>query len=65
MERSSSATQVPGTRVPEARERSTGELIKMMTEQISVLVRDTPPVPKDSVASTKADVEEIKERAHR
>jgi hypothetical protein len=54
MERSSSATQVPGTLVPEPREQhSTGELIKMMTEQMSVLV------------SAKADVEEIKERAHR
>ena len=111
MERSSSATQVPGTRAPEAREHSTGELIKTMTEQMSVLVRDemklaqlemtrkgkqaalgagmfgasglaatagiaallgksrlrraTPPVPKEAVASAKADVEEIKERAHR
>ena len=145
MERSSSATQVPGTRAPDAREHSTGELIKTMTEQMSVLVRDemklaqlemtrkgkqaalgaglfgasglvafygvgcllacaiiaisgvvaawlaalivgaallatagiaallgkqrlqraTPPVPKEAVASAKADVEEIKERAHR
>jgi hypothetical protein len=146
MERSSPATQVPGTLVPEPREQhSTGELIKTMTEQMSVLVRDemklaqlemtrkgkqaalgaglfgasglvafygvgcllacaiiaisgvvaawlaalivgaallatagiaallgkqrlqraTPPVPKEAVASTKADVEEIKERAHR
>jgi hypothetical protein len=97
MERSSSATRVPGTLGPEPREQhSTGELIKMMTEQMSVLVRDemklaqlemtrkgkqaalgagmfgasglqraTPPVPKEAVASTKADVEEIKERAHR
>ena len=145
MERSSSATQVPGARVPEERERSTGELVKMMTEQMSVLVRNemklaqlemtrkgkqaalgagmfgasglvafygvgcllacaiiaisgvvpawlaalivgvvllatagiaalvgkqrlqraTPPVPEEAVASTKADVEEIKERAHR
>src|ERR1041385_4897626 len=40
MERSSSATQVPGTRAPEAREHSTGELVKMMTEQMSVLVRN-------------------------
>jgi hypothetical protein len=29
------------------------------------LQRATPPVPKEAVASTKADVEEIKERAHR
>ena len=40
MERSSPVTQVPGTRVPEAREHSTGELVKMMTEQMSVLVRN-------------------------
>jgi hypothetical protein len=141
----SSVTQVPGARVPETRDHSTGELVKMMTEQMSVLVRDemklaqlemtrkgkqaalgagmfgasglvafygvgallacaiiaisgvvaawlaalivgvallatagiaalmgksrlqraTPPVPKEAVASAKADVEEIKERAHR
>jgi hypothetical protein len=145
MERSSPVTQVPETRAPEARDHSTGELVKMMTEQMSVLVRDemklaqlemtrkgkqaalgagmfgasglvafygvgcllacaiiaisgavaawlaalivgvvllatagiaallgkqrlqraTPPVPKEAVASAKADVEEIKERAHR
>ena len=29
------------------------------------LQRATPPVPKEAVASVKADVEEIKERAHR
>ena len=29
------------------------------------LQRATPPVPEEAVASTKADVEEIKERAHR
>jgi hypothetical protein len=139
------ATQVPGARVPEAREHSAGELVKLMTEQMSVLVRDeiklaqlemtrkgkqaalgagmfgvsglvafygagcllacaiiaisgvvaawlaalivgaallasagvaarlgqsrlrraTPPLPEEAVASAKADVEEIKERAHR
>jgi hypothetical protein len=31
----------------------------------SRLQRATPPVPKEAVASAKADVEEIKERAHR
>jgi hypothetical protein len=129
MERSSPVTQIPGARAPEAREHSTGELVKMMTEQMSVLVRNemklaqlemtrkgkqaalgagmfgasglvafygvgcllacaiiavllatagiaallgkqrlqraTPPVPEEAVASTKADVDEIKERAHR
>ena len=29
------------------------------------LQRATPPVPKEAVASAKADVSEIKERAHR
>jgi uncharacterized membrane protein YqjE len=35
-------TQIPGARVPEAggQQHSTGELVKMMTEQMSVLVRD-------------------------
>jgi hypothetical protein len=146
MERTNEAvTPVPGARLPEARDHSTGELVKMMTEQMSVLVRDemklaqlemtrkgkqaalgagmfgasglvafygvgallacaiiaisgvvaawlaalvvgvallatagiaallgkqrlqqaTPPLPKEAVASAKADVEEIKERAHR
>jgi hypothetical protein len=146
MERTDSpVTQVPGARVAEVREHSTGELVKTMTEQMSVLVRDemklaqlemtrkgkqaalgagmfsasglvafygvgcllacaiiaisgvvaawlaalivgvvllaiagitalmgksrlqraAPPVPKEAVASAKADVEEIKERAHR
>jgi hypothetical protein len=145
MERSQPVTQVPGARVPEARDHSTGELVKLMTEQMSVLVRDemklaqlemtrkgkqaalgagmfgasglvafygvgallacatiaisgvvaawlaalivgvallatagiaalmgksrlqraTPPEPKEAEASAKADVEEIKERAHR
>ena len=40
MERSSPVTQIPGARAPEAREHSTGELVKMMTEQMSVLVRN-------------------------
>jgi hypothetical protein len=133
------------TQLPRGQEHSTGELVKMMTEQLSVLVRDelklaqlemtskgkqaalgagmfgasgvvalygvgcllacaiiaisgvvaawlaalivgaallavaglvalagkqrlgraTPPVPKEAVASVKADVEEIKERTHR
>ena len=146
MERTDSpVTQVPGARVAEVREHSTGELVKTMTEQMSVLVRDemklaqlemtrkgkqaalgaamfsasglvafygvgcllacaiiaisgvvaawlaalivgvvlfaiagiaalmgksrlqraAPPVPREAVASAKADVEEIKERAHR
>jgi hypothetical protein len=139
MERSSS------TQLPRDQEHSTGELVKTMTEQVSVLIRDelklaqlemtskgkqaalgvgmfgasgvvalygvgcllacaiialsgavaawlaalivgavllavagiaalvgkqrlgkaTPPVPKEAVASVKADVEEVKERAHR
>jgi Putative Actinobacterial Holin-X, holin superfamily III len=139
VERSSS------TQLPASQEHSTGELVKMMTEQVSLLIRDelklaqlemaskakqaalgagmfgasgvvaiygvgcllacaiiaisgvvaawlaalivgaallasaavaallgrrrlqkaTPPVPKEAVASVKADVEEIKERAHR
>jgi uncharacterized membrane protein YqjE len=139
MERSSS------TQLPRDQEHSTGELVKSMTEQVSVLIRDelklaqlemtskgkqaalgvgmfgasgvvalygvgcllacaiialsgavaawlaalivgavllavagiaalvgkqrlgkaTPPVPKEAVASVKADVEEVKERAHR
>jgi Putative Actinobacterial Holin-X, holin superfamily III len=139
MERSST------TQLPPDREHSTGELVKMMSEQVSVLIRDelklaqlemtskgkqaafgaglfgasgvvalygvgcllacaiiaisgvvtawlaalivgaallvcaacaalvgkqrlsraTPPVPQEAVASVKADVEEIKERAHR
>jgi Flp pilus assembly protein TadB len=29
------------------------------------LQRATPPLPEEAMASTKADVEEIKERAHR
>jgi hypothetical protein len=36
-------------------DHSTGELVKMMSEQ----------VPEQAVADVKADVEEIKERAHR
>ena len=40
MERSSPVTQVSGARIPEARDHSTGELVKMMTEQMSVLVRN-------------------------
>jgi uncharacterized membrane protein YqjE len=139
MERSSA------THLPRDQEHSTGELVKMMTEQVSVLIRDelklaqleltskgkqaalgagmfgasgvvaiygvgcllacviiaisgavaawlaalivgaallaaagcaaligkqrlskaTPPVPQEAVASVKADVEEVKERAHR
>jgi hypothetical protein len=57
-------------------ERSTGELVKQMSEQVSTLVRDalagksrlqraTPPVPQEAVHSVKTDVEEIKERARR
>jgi hypothetical protein len=73
MERSIS--QAPGV------EHSTGELVKMMTEQVSVLVRDelklaqllgrqsmrraTPAVPGQAVAGVKADVGEVRERAHR
>ena len=42
------------TQLSRDQEHSTGELVKLMTEQVS-----------EAVASVKADVEEIKERTHR
>jgi hypothetical protein len=50
-------TQRPGT--VRKQDRPTGELVKDMSEQISHLVRD------EAIGNVKADVDEVKERAHR
>jgi len=43
------------TTLPNSHDHSAGELVKMLSE----------PVPEETVASVRADAEEIRERTHR